>query len=172
MSAITQVSNIITNAPLASMIEKMGVAIANAQLALDGNAIEMLKSLAKQPVEINGNNTNLLALGFMPSFYAFTEVSFETKLEFSLAESESFSVGGTINFTTSKDKDAEAKKDATNGGDTNKEKTKSVGMIAASFNASYARKFDQAASGASSISARMISLPPPDSLLALLKQTT
>ena len=119
----------------------------------------MLKQLASQPVEINGTTTNLLALGFVPTFYVFTEASFEAKMEFSLAESEAFSIGGS--FSVSK----ATKDEKTSNG----EKSSSVGLLAVSMNASYARKFEQSASGSSSIAARMVSLPPPENLLALLK---
>jgi hypothetical protein len=159
MDALATVNNLITNAPLSTMIEKMGMSIANAQAALDSNSIEMLKQLAAKPVEINGTTTNLLALGFVPTFYAFTEASFEAKMEFSLAESEAFSVGGSLDFSNAEKKE----------NNSSNEKSSSIGLIAVSVNASYSRKFDQSASGSSSIAARMVSLPPPENLLELLK---
>jgi hypothetical protein len=143
MAAIDTIVSSVTNAPLSLMIEKMGISIATAQAALDHNSIAMLMELADTNVTIGTNETNLLALGFVPSFYAFTEASFEAKMEFSMAESTEFSIGGSV--------DAD------------------FGVLAVSVNASYARKFEQSASGSSSISARMVSLPPPENLLALLK---
>ena len=144
MGAIDAITNSITNAPLSIMIEKMGVSIATAQAALDGNSIELLKKLATDTITINGAETNLLNLGFVPTFYAFTEASFEMKMEFYMAESQSFSIGGSIGV--------------------------SVGIVSASVNASYARKFEQSASGSSSIAARMVALPPPENLLEMLKE--
>jgi hypothetical protein len=143
MGAIDSIQNNITHSPLHLMIEKMGISVAQAQAALDSNSIEMLKTLANSDIDINGNSTNLLALGFVPTFYAFTEASFEMKLEFSMAESEAFSIGGSVEVKT--------------------------GVVGVSVNASYARKFEQSASGSSSIAARMVSLPPPDNLLEMLK---
>lgn len=143
MAAIETIQNSITNSPLSLMIEKMGISIAQAQAALDQNSIAMLMQLADETVTIGTTETSLLALGFVPSFYAFTEASFEAKLEFSMAESTDFAIGGSL--------DAD------------------FGMLAVSVNASYARKFEQSASGSSSISARMVSLPPPENLLAVLK---
>jgi hypothetical protein len=122
----------------------MGISIATAQAALDKNSIDTLKALAKESININGENTNLLLLGFVPTFYAFTEASFEMKMEFSMAESNAFSIGASVGVN--------------------------VGIVSASVNASYSRKFEQSASGSSSIAARMVSLPPPENLLEMLKQ--
>lgn len=159
MSAIDTITSTITNAPLYQMIENMGIAVANAQTALDENSIRTLQALSEKGVTVNGETTNLLLLGFVPTFYAFTEASFEMKMEFSMAESEAFSLGVDISANGNK---------SNNGNDKSTEK-KTSGMIAASVNASYARKFDQSASASSSISARMVSLPPPENLIEMLK---
>jgi hypothetical protein len=139
MGAINTITSTITNAPLHQMIEQMGVSVANAQAALDENSLKTLKALAEKGIEVNGETTNLLLLGFVPTFYAFTEASFEMKMEFSMAESEAFSVGASVEAD--------------------------FGIVAASVSASYSRKFDQSAS----IAARMVSLPPPENLLEMLK---
>lgn len=154
MAAIDTINNTITNAPLPQVIEKMGLSIAHAQKALDLNSIAMLAELASGSITIGNVQTNLLALGFTPSFYAFTEASFEAKMDFTIAESEAFSIGGSVGVQVPI------------GGGEGSEKR---GMFAASVNASYARKFDQSASASSSMAARMISLPPPDRLLEFLK---
>lgn len=143
MGAIDTITSTITNAPLHQMIEQMGVSVANAQAALDENSLRTLKALAEKGIEVNGETTNLLLLGFVPTFYAFTEASFEMKMEFSMAQSEAFSVGASVEAD--------------------------FGMVAASVSASYSRKFDQSASASSSIAARMVSLPPPENLLEMLK---
>lgn len=145
MGAISTITNTLTNTPLYTMVEKLGLAVANAQKELDTNSIEMLKELSTREIEIGGEKYNLITLGFTPSFYAFTEATFEAKLEFSVAESNSFSIGGSVGVT--------------------------VGVVAASINASYARKFDQSASGSSSISARLVALPPPENLLIIIKES-
>ena len=146
MSAIATIANTLTNTPLSSMIENMGISIANAQAALDGNSIEMLKKLAYETVEIGGNEISLLNLGFVPSFYTFTEASFEAKMEFALSESTSFEIGGGVTVNTA--------------------------MFSVAVNANYARKFDQSASASSSIAARMVSLPPPENLISFLRKLT
>jgi len=143
MPAIETITNTLTNSPLSSMIENMGLSIATAQAALDGNSIEMLKRIASSTVEIGGNQISLLNLGFVPSFYAFTEASFDARMDFSMSESTSFDVHGVLSVETQ--------------------------VVSTSVSAGYARKFDQSASASSSIAARMVSLPPPENLVTLLK---
>lgn len=144
MAAIETITNTLSNSPLPVMIEKLGMAIAQAQRSLDDNTIRMIKTMTKENVQMGEKSYSLLALGFTPTFYAFTEANIEARLEFSMAESKSFSIGGSAEVDT--------------------------GIVAVSVNASYARKFEQSASGSSSISARLISLPPPENFLNLLKE--
>lgn len=143
MSVIGTVHNTLTNAPLSTMIENMGLSIANAQAALDSNSIDMLKNLAESKIQIGGENISLLNLGFVPSFYTFTEASFEAKMDFSLSESMTIDVSGEVSVETK--------------------------MVSASVSAHFARKFDQSASASSSIAARMVSLPPPENLVERLR---
>jgi hypothetical protein len=142
-AAIETITNTLTNSPLSSMIENMGLSIATAQAALDSNSIKTLQALASSTVEIGGEEISLLTLGFVPSFYTYTEASFDAKMEFSLSESTSISASGEVSVETK--------------------------MLSASVSGGYARKFDQSASASSSIAARMVSLPPPENLVNLLK---
>ncbi|WP_294671636.1 hypothetical protein [uncultured Fluviicola sp.] len=143
MAAIETITSTLTNSPLSSMIENMGLSVATAQAALDTNSINMLKQLASSTVEIGENQVSLLNLGFVPSFYAFTEASFEAKMDFAMSESTAFDVNGVVSVETK--------------------------MVSTTVSAGYARKFDQSASASSSIAARMVSLPPPENLVTLLK---
>jgi len=145
MAAIDTITNSLSNTPLYVMIEKMGVAVANAQKELDNNSIQMLKKMAKEYVEIGeGNYYNLITLGFTPSFYAFTEARFDAKIDFSVAETESFSFGAEVKVN--------------------------IQMVSVAVNASYARKFEQSAEGSSAISVKLVSLPPPENFMNLLKK--
>lgn len=143
MAAIETITSTLTNSPLSSMIENMGLSVATAQAALDTNSINMLKQLASSTVEIGENQISLLNLGFVPSFYAFTEASFEAKMDFAMSESTAFDVNGVVSVETK--------------------------VVSTTVSAGYARKFDQSASASSSIAARMVSLPPPENLVTLLK---
>jgi hypothetical protein len=103
--------------------------------------------MAETEIELGGETTNLIALGFTPTFYSFTEATVEAKLSFSMQETTELgvSVGASVS-----------------GG-------AGFIMVAASVNVSYARKFSVGAEGMSSIAARLVSLPPPELLEARLK---
>lgn len=148
MSAVPKVTRALLNAPLPSIIERLGISIAQAQAALDQNSIELAQEMAATEVDIGDKSYNLLTLGFQPSFYAFTEATVEAKLSFSMMESTEFGVKAGVSAGAF-------------GGPV---------MFAASVEASYARKFSVSANGMSSIAARLVSLPAPDVFTQLLKQ--
>ena len=137
MSETVSVTRSLVSAPLPQIIERLGLAIAQAQSALDTNSVEVAKQMAETPVELNGETYNLLTLGFAPSFYAFTEATVEAKLSFSMSETTETSVSAGVTARV-------------NYG---------VVMVAASVDVSYARKFSVSAEGTSSIAARLVSHP-------------
>lgn len=142
MASGVNVVNQLVNSPLPLLIEKLGLSIASAQAALDRNSIAIASEMATTNITIGGEEFNLINLGFAPTFYAFTEAAVEAKLEFSVAESEEFGIGGSLEVD--------------------------VGIVAVSVSANYARKFEMSAEGSSSISARLVSLPPPERFNELL----
>jgi hypothetical protein len=144
----TKVTRSLISAPLPQIIEKLGLAVAQAQVALDSNSIEVAKAMAETEVTIGNETHNLLSLGFAPAFYAFTEATVEAKLSFTMTESKEFSVGASI----------------TAGVNTG------VYMAAATIDVSYARKFSVSTTGSSSIAARLVSLPAPPMFEQLLKR--
>lgn len=147
-SVVPKVTKSLVSAPLPTIIEKLGVAIAEAQTALDENSVAIAKSMAETEVSIGTDTYNLLTLGFKPTFYAFTDATVEAKLSFSMKEEKDFSLGVSV----------------TAGG--------SFGpvLVAASVDVSYARKFSVESSGMSSIAARLVSLPPPQIFLDILER--
>lgn len=148
MPETPQVTRALLSAPLPQIVERLGMSIAQAQSALDFNSVNIAKEMVDTKVEIGGEEYSLLALGFVPTFYAFTEATVEAKLSFSMAESTEVgirvgaSVSAGIGFV----------------------------MVAASIDVSYARKFSVSSEGSSSIAARIVSLPPPDQLTAILRR--
>lgn len=148
MSETVAVTRALVTAPLPQIIEKLGLAIAQAQFALDTNSVELAKTMAATEVKIGDDTYNLLSLGFMPSFYSFSEATVEAKLSFTMTESTETSVAvgvqAGINY--------------------------GVFMAAASIDVSYARKFSVSTEGASSIAARLVSLPAPDVFTQLIKR--
>jgi len=148
MPETPSVTRALVTAPLPQIIEKLGLAIAQAQYALDTNSVALAKTMSETEVEIGDNSYNLLSLGFQPSFYSFTEATVEAKLSFTMTETTETSVAVGVEARV-------------NYG---------VFMAAASIDVSYARKFSVSTEGASSIAARLVSLPPPDVFEQLLKR--
>jgi hypothetical protein len=146
---VVAVTRALVQAPLPQIIEKLGVAVAQAQAALDRNSIETAKALAESEVELGGETYNLLTLGFTPSFYTFTEATVEAKLSFTMTESTELSVGASVSV-------------GVNVG---------VFMAAATVDVAYARKFSVTSEGVSSIAARLVSVPAPDVFTQLLRRT-
>jgi hypothetical protein len=146
---VVALTRALVQAPLPQIIEKLGVAVAQAQAALDRNSIETAKALAEAEVEIGGETYNLLTLGFAPSFYTFTEATVEAKLSFTMTESTELSVGASVSM-------------GVNVG---------VFMAAATVDVAYARKFSVTSEGVSSIAARLVSVPAPDVFTQLLRRT-
>lgn len=148
MAETVEVTRALVTAPLPQIIEKLGLAIAQAQFALDTNSIELAKTMAATEVKIGDETYNLLSLGFLPSFYSFSEATVEAKLSFTMTESTETSVSVGVQA-------------GVNYG---------VFMAAASIDVSYARKFSVSTEGASSIAARLVSLPAPDVFTQLIKR--
>lgn len=148
MPETPKVTRSLLSAPLPDIIQRLGVAIAQAQYALDQNSVSMATEMASTKVDVGGEEYNLLSLGFIPSFYTFTEATVEAKLSFSMTESTETSLNVGVQV----------------GGGT------PFFMAAASIDVGYARKFSVSAEGMSSIAARLVSLPPPEIFTELLKR--
>ena len=148
MSQTVSVTQQLASAPLPQIIERLGIAVADAQRALDENSVRTAAEMATAAVEIGDESYNLLALGFTPTFYAFTEATVEAKLSFSISETTEIGVsaGASVGVNVG------------------------VVMVAATVNVSYARKFSVSAEGTSSIAARLVSLPVPEQLEKILRK--
>ncbi|WP_275315677.1 hypothetical protein [Tenacibaculum bernardetii] len=173
MSAVPQVIQQITNAPLPFMLEKLGASIANAQAALDANSIRLANEMATIKIAVGDEDYNLISLGFAPTFYAFTEASFEVKMEFSVAESESYGGSLSLNYgnsSSSNNATSGSASNANNNFSANNDNTETQ-MFGIAISAHYARKFSVSAEASSSIAAKIVSLPAPDIYYEILKST-
>lgn len=148
MAETVNVTKSLMSAPLPAIIERLGLSIAQAQSALDANSVAIAKEMVSTKVEIGDEEYSLLALGFTPTFYAFTEATVEARLSFSMTESKEFGlkVGASVSGGTP------------------------FVMVAASVDVSYSRKFSVSSEGSSSIAARIVSLPPPEMLTEILRE--
>jgi hypothetical protein len=143
MTAVA-VTNALVSAPLPTIIEKLGIAVAQAQNALDKNSVAVAAEMAESTVAVGSKEYNLISLGFTPAFYAFTEATVEAKLSFTMQQETSIGVSGSV--------------------------TVRYAFVAATVSASYARKFSVETSGSSSIAARLVSVPPPTIFQELLER--
>jgi hypothetical protein len=143
MPDATSIPRTLLEAPLPELIQRLGLAVAQAQTALDRNSIDVAMSLAETTVTIGTGEHSLLELGFTPTFYAFTEATLEAKVTFSVQEQEEISVGGSLSVSY-------------------------LSIVSATINASYTRKYSFTAEGSSSIATRLVSLPPPSGFLERL----
>lgn len=148
MSEVVTVTRQLLSAPLPQIIERLGIAVADAQLALDKNSVGTAAAMASTEVDVGGKSYNLLALGFSPTFYSFTEATVEAKLSFSMTEETNFEVKAGANVKV----------------------TVGIAVVGATVDVTYARKFSVSSDGTSSIAARLVSLPPPERLEQLLRQ--
>lgn len=145
---MTSVNTMLEQSPLPQLVEGMGKAIAEAQLALDKRSIEIARMLG-EPIEVfpardgkPAEMRSMLELGFTPTFYHFTETTIKARVAFSSTQSTEYSVGGSF------------------GGQ--------FYVFTASVNASYSNKYSFTAEGSSEISTRIVSLPPPAPLTQLI----
>ena len=143
----SRVNKMLEQAPLPLLIQNLGKAIAEAQFELDRKMLDALAYLTdpKSGVKLpwTDEKRSLLALGFVPSFYHFSEATITAKVAFSSAESHEFSFGAEVG-----------------GG--------YPGIFFASVNASYCGKFSFKAEGSSEVITKIVSLPPPAPLNDLL----
>lgn len=179
------------NVPFPEMVEKMGMAIATAQMALDLNSMKTAQALAstmipagtvvtaiKETVNAEGAVTAtevlfndqpmpLLAFGINPTFYAFSETIIEVKMTITMSveRSTSVSFGTTTSFSSTTKFAAEYK----TGGllsflvGSGKASLDNTTTVArtSTMNASYTGKFNFKEEGSSLIRTTLKPVPPP-----------
>src|SRR5690242_479919 len=91
---------LLEQAPLPSIVEALGTAIARAQMNMDlyvARSVAMMGSRKKENlIEVGSQEYSLLELGFVPSFYHFQQATITARVAFSMVESQEFSVGSSI----------------------------------------------------------------------------
>jgi hypothetical protein len=139
--------SMLEHSPLGSLVESLGLAIANAQFALDQNSLAILEQMAAHEVTLQGSKPvkkTLLELGFSPSFYHITEANMEARVAFSSSQSEEKSASASVRAGSP------------------------FSLVCAQVNASYSNKYSFNAQGSSSVSARFVSIPAPLELKEIL----
>lgn len=145
-----KVFKMMENSPLPALIKNLGTSVAEAQYHMDMFVAKSLKILANKDeygVEIPGyeEKKSLLELGFLPSFYHFSEVNLNVKLALSSMEGEEIELGAEASFGK-------------------------PGVFGVSLNASYSNKYSFSANASSEFNTKIVSIPPPPILNELLQE--
>ena len=132
--------------PIATMIENLAIGIARAQNQLDINSVKTLQQFNKTKITINKQQKTLLECGLLPSFYFFSEASIEMRMSMSMRSEDTTTVSAGVNAEM-------------NSGSVS---------VGANLNFENTRKFEFSAEGSTMVSVRLVTLPPPAQLLAML----
>lgn len=136
------------NVPVGTLIRKLGESIAEAQLALDRNAIAALSLMAdrEKGIVLPGETEarSMLELGFAPTFFHFNNATVEAVVTFSVTEGHEATVGASAGVN--------------------------IGVFSATINASYTSKYQFSAAASSTIRANLVSVPAPQALTDLIQK--
>lgn len=131
------------NVPFPEMVQKLALAVANGQTALDKNSIQTAKALAttkiKLPDVANPDSAtidvSLIAVGIYPQFYQFSTSEIEVKMAITMAQSTEFTLDVSVGIDW--------------------------GCFSASVNASYSSKYSYNVEGSSRLYMKLNPVPPP-----------
>jgi len=179
------------NVPFPEMIEKMALAIANGQMALDLNSMQTSQALAntmipegtvaiaiEETVDADGNITNtevlyneqempLLVYGIQPTFYSFTESIIEVKMAITMVieRSKKFEFGSKFTFTNKTEFSTSLKTGGLVGLLVGKGsaslKNTTTVAFASTFNAKYSSKYSFKSEGSSLLRTTLTPVPAP-----------
>jgi hypothetical protein len=148
-------------APIGELIQRIASSIAEAQLKLDQIGVRVATLLSEAKVTFNKADgtpveKSLLELGFLPTFYAFTETDIEVKMTIQLKVEEEFSLSGEASVG--------------GGGGSGVDAAKRVVPFGISISADYHRKYAFDMSGSSMVKTRLVSVPAPSVFLETVKE--
>ncbi|WP_198911800.1 hypothetical protein [Prosthecochloris ethylica] len=192
MALPVKVGQELLDVPFPEMVEKMALAIANGQIALDLNSIKTAQALAttmipegtvavaiKETVDEDGNVTNseieyndkempLLVFGINPTFYQFTDTIIEVKMAITMKieKSTSFSFGSKFSFENKTKFSASFKTGGLlgllAGKGSSSVENTTTVAYSSTFNAKYSSKYSFQQEGTSLLRTTLRPVPPPD----------
>ena len=150
------------------MISSLGLAIAEAQQALDANSIEILRQMGEKDtvylpfctvkyensaLTINDEEipTSMIGAGFQPTFYQFAETIIEVKIAITMSYERDYSVTASQSSET---KGKYRKKTVTRS---------------TTVDASYSSKYNYSAEGSSLLRTRLVPVPPNNVISQMLE---
>lgn len=201
MALPVDVGQELLNVPFGEMIKEMALAIAEAQLELDLNSIQVATALAQTTLEpntvviameeevnadgevisttpvLNSAELSLLAFGLNPTFYQFSESVIDVKMEITMRSSREFDFANNTNFSVRNK--FEVKTGFQTGGLASilvgKAKTDITNTTTTAFstsiNARYKSKFSVEAHGTSQLRTTLVPVPPPERSVPRIRTT-
>lgn len=97
---LTRTAQALHEIPIAEMVKATAMGLIEAQFELDRKMIELTVQMGDpyNGVVLGGRRRSLLELGFTPSLYQFKEAVITLTIDITVAESEEFSISGTLNL--------------------------------------------------------------------------
>ena len=175
-----QLAQQLAEIPFGELLTSLGRGVAEAQLALDqmstlvalsmsgryqvvtNQAGESSLAPADTRVRFGGEELSLLELGFTPTFYQFVDTILEIKVSVSMTREESTST--TRSATTT---DTQQWTEGGFLGIGGKQQTRTNTTTVSS---QYAAKYQYSAEGASIVRTKLVPVPPPSGLAALVRE--
>lgn len=157
-----EIGNELLNVPFPDLIRNMGLAIAEAQMALDVTSMRLAQFMAgyvetededgnvtveQKTIKFGGEDLSLLELGFTPTFYQFVDTVIEVKISISFASETSYQRSSS----SFKGAMAGFAFPGFGGG----------AVRTTSVNASFASKYNYSAEGSSLMRTKLVVVPPP-----------
>ncbi|MEL6841267.1 MAG: hypothetical protein AAFP85_18430 [Pseudomonadota bacterium] len=130
------------NTPFPEMVSKLAIAVAESQTKLDMNSTEVASYMGQQKIQLpdlskpdKQKEYSLVAMGFLPTFYAVQEAEIEVKMAITMAKTKE--VGGSASAKAG------------------------WGPFAASVNASYSSRYAYSQEGSSTLRVKLAPADPP-----------
>ncbi len=191
MPATMSVGQELLNVPFPEMVRSLSLAIADGQLALDMNSVQVAQELANTEIDANsiviaieetvdedGNVTetdyilndtpiSLLAFGLEPRFYEFTETIIEVKITISIRHERAFNTKLESSFKIQNKTTLDFKyrtpwwSNLLFGKASANVTSTTTTAFATSFNASYSNKYSYSAQGTSLLRTTIKPVPAP-----------
>jgi hypothetical protein len=197
----TQLGQALLDVPMDQIVERMGRAIALAQRSLDDMSIQTAIELGMNTIDLHETGgaivtRSLLELGFLPTFYQFTETTIEVSVSLSIRTGEDVHVGGTLSFSSASTSGTGAAGVAATGparaptgpagpaGSTPASSTApataaqllsgsplggSATMFGVTLSADYTRRYEFDSTAASKVTTKMLAVPAPPAFLQALR---
>jgi hypothetical protein len=95
---LTKTAQVLHEIPIADMVKATCMGLIEAQFELDQKMIALTLRMGDPDngVVLGGKRRSLLELGFTPSLYQFKEAVITLTIDITVAESEEFSLSGTL----------------------------------------------------------------------------